>query len=58
VQSFLIGKTLYVTVAVTFVIFLSVYVHSRRIANKLKTISKMSTLPPWKNFCGRLCWVW
>ena len=45
-QSFLIGKTLYVTVAVTLDILLFVYVHSRCIANKLKKISKMSTLPP------------
>ena len=45
-QNVLIWKTLYVTVAVTLDILLYVYVHSRCIANKLKKISKMSTLPP------------
>jgi len=31
-----------------------VNVHLQWIVNNLKTIRKMSTLPPWKNFCGRL----
>ena len=33
------------------------YVHFRCIVNKPKRIgrSKISTLPPWKNFCGRPC---
>jgi len=38
-------KTLYETVAVTLNIFVFVYVHLFRIANNLKKISKMSTLP-------------
>ena len=33
------------------------YIYLRCIVNKLKKISKMSTLPPWKNFCGRSCLV-
>ena len=48
-------KTLYASVAVTLNIFFFVYVHLRCIANNLKKISKISTLPPWKNFCGRPC---
>jgi len=32
-----------------------VNVHLHCIISNLKRISKMSTCPPWKNFCGRLC---
>jgi len=45
-QRFLTRKTLYATVAVTLDIFFFVYVHLRCIANNLRKISKMSTLPP------------
>jgi len=31
--------------------FVNVYLHC--IASNLKRISTISTLPPWKNFCGR-----
>jgi len=30
-------------------------VHSHCIVSNLKMISKVSTLPPWQNFCGRPC---
>jgi len=53
-QSFRTMKTLHATVAVTLNIFFFVYVHLRCIANNLKKIRKMSTLPSGvrKNFHG------
>jgi len=34
-----------------------VRVHLHYTLRNLKNMIKMSTLPPWKNFCGRACWI-